>query len=122
MIGAFLVIGAAYFAVFLFLSAFIGAKTFNLALNSTRLGEDFALEAGLSPLMMAWLYFSNTFLVIVTLGLFSPWAHVRLTRYVAGQIAVTGPRSVDGFIDSAPRQAGAIGEEVASFFDFDFSL
>jgi uncharacterized membrane protein YjgN (DUF898 family) len=117
-----LLIMTAYAALFFFLYIFVGTKAFNLAVNGTRLGEDFALEAGLSPLAVAWIAFSNLVLVLVTLGLFTPWAHVRATRYLVRHMAVTGSGSADSFVDSAARADSAVGEEVAGFFDFDFSL
>lgn len=122
MIGTFLVIGAAYLTMFLFLSSFLTAMTFNLALNSTKLDGNIALEARLSPLALCWIMFSNTFLTIVTLGLYTPWAKVRLSRYYLDHMAVTGSDSLDGFIASAAASGSAIGEEVATFFDFDLSL
>jgi uncharacterized membrane protein YjgN (DUF898 family) len=122
MIGAFMVVSLAYLAVFLFLSAFVSAMTFNLALNNTRLNGTIALEAGLSPLAMCWILFSNTFLTLVTLGLYTPWAKVRLTRYLLAHMAVTGPAAMDGFVASAAAPGSAVGEEVAGFLDFDFSL
>jgi uncharacterized membrane protein YjgN (DUF898 family) len=102
--------------------AFISTMTLNLAVNGTRLGDAAALESRLSPLAMVWLLFSNLFLILITLGLFSPWAHVRMTRYLAAHIAVNGPQNTDQFVGSYARTDSAIGEEVAGFFDFDFSL
>lgn len=120
-VGLSMLLAAWYGLVFLFLYTYVGTRTFNLAISGTRLGGDFALESALSPWRVAWIAFSNLFLILVTLGLFTPWAHVRATRYVVEHMAVTGP-SADSFIDSAARTDSAIGEEVAGFFDFDFSL
>jgi uncharacterized membrane protein YjgN (DUF898 family) len=119
---AIVAFGALYLAVFFFLAAFIGTMTFNLALNSTSLDEKFQLEATLSPFAMVWIAFSNLALTLLTLGLFYPWARVRQTRYVASHIALTGDDDAEGFTATAVDQRGAIGEEVASFFDIDFGL
>ena len=59
---------------------------------------------------------------LVTLGLMYPWALVRQQRYVVQRIAVSGPSDLQGFVSTAASQQGAIGEEVAGFFDIDFGL
>jgi uncharacterized membrane protein YjgN (DUF898 family) len=122
MVGLFMVIGAVYLVVLLFMQTFVGTMVLNLAVNGTRLGDSAMLQATLSPLMQCWILFSNLVLIVVTLGLFSPWAHVRQARYVAAHIAVIGPPDTNQYIGSYARADGAIGEEVAGFFDFDFSL
>lgn len=117
-------IGALIFGMIAFWGApaYLGALTFNLALNNTRLGEGFNFQSHLSPLRMTWIIFSNILLTIVTLGLLYPWARVRRTRYLASCISVIGPTDIGAF-QSTPVSAGsAVGEEVASFFDIDFGL
>ena len=101
---------------------FIAAKTFNLALNKTSLGDNYRFESELSPGRLTWIVLSNALLTIATLGLLHPWARVRRARYMAGCISVIGQADADAF-QSMPMPAGnAIGEEVASFFDIDFGL
>jgi uncharacterized membrane protein YjgN (DUF898 family) len=114
--------GILYVVVLLFLGVFIGTMTFNLALNSTQLDEKFKLESTLSPFAMVWIAFSNLVLTLLTIGLFYPWARVRQVRYTAGHMALTGADDGDGFTSSPAGARGAIGEEVASFFDIDFGL
>jgi uncharacterized membrane protein YjgN (DUF898 family) len=102
--------------------AFIGALTFNLALNNTRLGDDFTFESRLSPLRMTWIVLSNIVITLATLGLLYPWARVRRARYMADCITVIGPADIDDFVSAPVKPGSAIGEEVASFFDIDFGL
>jgi len=102
--------------------AYLGALTFNLALNNTRLGENVRFESHLSPVRMTWIVFSNIVLTVISLGLLYPWARVRRARYMAECMTVIGPADAGDF-QSMPMPAGnAIGEEVASFFDIDFGL
>jgi uncharacterized membrane protein YjgN (DUF898 family) len=101
---------------------FIAAKTFNLALNNTGLGDGYTFESNLSPGRLTWIVLSNALVTIATLGLLYPWARVRRARYMAECITIIGPADADAF-QSMPMPAGnAIGEEVASFFDIDFGL
>lgn len=106
----------------LVLVPFIGTKVFNLAASGTTLAERFRFESSLSPLHMTWLAFSNLLLMLVTLGLFYPWARVRTTRYTASHFAVTGDADMGGFTSELFAAQGAIGEEVANFFDVDIGL
>jgi uncharacterized membrane protein YjgN (DUF898 family) len=122
MVGAFMLIALVYVVTVLFLATLLGTMTFNLAVNGTRLGEALQLESTLSPFVMVWIAFSNLVLLLVTLGLFSPWAQVRVQRYFASHLAVSGPASMDGFVASAAAAGSAVGEELAGFFDFDFGL
>ena len=71
---------------------------------------------------MVWLTISNLLLTLATLGLFYPWAKVSVARYRAEHMAVTGPADMDEFMSSLVTGQGAIGEEVASFFDIDIGL
>jgi uncharacterized membrane protein YjgN (DUF898 family) len=116
------VFGGVYALSALILVNFIGTKVFNLAVSRTVLAERFQFEASLSPLYMVWLTISNLLLTLATLGLFYPWAKVSVARYRAEHMAVTGPADMDEFMSSLVTGQGAIGEEVASFFDIDIGL
>ena len=71
---------------------------------------------------MMWILFSNVFLTLITLGIFYPFALVRQTRFMVEHMAVEGDATLDDVVDTAQASPGAIGEEVASFFDIDFGL
>jgi uncharacterized membrane protein YjgN (DUF898 family) len=116
------VILAIYVVVFLFVSIYVSTRTFNLALNSTRLNESLRFEATLSPWRMVWIAMSNLVLVLVSLGLLYPWARIRSTRYMAGEIALIGTPNMGDFTGAGASSQGVIGEEVASFFDIDLGL
>ena len=118
----FMVSGAVYLFSMLFLNTYIGASVFNLALGRTVLADRFHFESTLSPLRMTWLIFSNLVLTLLTLGLFYPWARVRLAQYRTENLAVTGPGELDGFMSELTASKSAIGEEIASFFDVDIGL
>ena len=102
--------------------AFVGAMTFNVAINHMRLGDEFRFESRLSALWMSWLAVSNLAAIVFSLGLAYPWARIRRTRYMASCISVIGSADI-GDVTSAPVAAGsAVGEEMASFLDIDFGL
>jgi uncharacterized membrane protein YjgN (DUF898 family) len=122
MVKFMLAFGSVYAVLFLTMTTFVGTKVFNLVLNHAVLADRFRFEASLSSLHMVWLMISNLVLTLGTLGLFYPWAAVRLARYRSQQIAITGPADMDGFMSEVTAGQGAVGEEIASFFDIDIGL
>ncbi|MBV9913432.1 MAG: DUF898 domain-containing protein [Sinobacteraceae bacterium] len=93
----------------------------NLVWSNTRLGEH-RLECHMSALRFIWINFSNVILVVLTLGLYIPWAMVRVARYQAESVRLLPASDLQEFVDAAPESPGAVGEEAASLFDFDIAL
>jgi len=112
----------AYVLGFLAAATFASARTFNIALNHTRLGQTVWFESNLSGARMAWIAVSNLLATICTLGVLYPWGRVRRARYMASCITIIGPVE-DEVVQGMPVAMGsAVGEEVASFFDIDLGL
>jgi uncharacterized membrane protein YjgN (DUF898 family) len=74
------------------------------------------------PAGLIWITVSNLVLLVVTLGLFTPWAMVRLTRFHVESIRVVPASDLQEFAAAAPEDVGAIGAETATAFDFDIAL
>jgi uncharacterized membrane protein YjgN (DUF898 family) len=93
----------------------------NLIWNNTRLGEH-RIECNMSPLTLIWITVSNFVLVLLTLGLFIPWAMVRLTKFQLESVRLLPAGDLQEFVAAEPERLGAVGEEAATAFDFDISL
>jgi uncharacterized membrane protein YjgN (DUF898 family) len=93
----------------------------NLIWNNTRLGEH-RIECNISPPGLVWITVSNFFLVVLTLGIFIPWAMVRLAKFQLESVRLLPAGDLQDFVASEPERVGAVGEEAASAFDFDISL
>jgi uncharacterized membrane protein YjgN (DUF898 family) len=93
----------------------------NLIWNNTRLGEH-RMECNMSPLTLIWITASNFVLVVLTLGLFIPWAMVRLTKFQLESVRLLPAGDLQEFVAAEPETLGAVGEEAATAFDFDISL
>jgi uncharacterized membrane protein YjgN (DUF898 family) len=93
----------------------------NLIWNNTRLGEH-RIECNMSPLVLIWISLSNFVLVVLTLGLFIPWAMVRLARFQLESVRLLPASDLQEFVAAEPEAIGAVGEEAATAFDFDISL
>jgi uncharacterized membrane protein YjgN (DUF898 family) len=64
----------------------------------------------------------NWLLMVLTLGLYWPWAKVRLVHYRAACTGLVLTDSLDHFKAGANQQAGALGDEAVEMFDFDIAI
>ena len=93
----------------------------NLIWNNTRVGEH-RIECNMSPFRLIWITASNFVLVVLTLGLFIPWAMVRLAKFQLESVRLLPAGDLQEFVAAEPETPGAVGEEAATAFDFDISL
>ncbi len=104
------------FAIKGFLQAWIG----NIINNNTTLGR-FKFNSFWSGTRLAWIHFSNFFMLSFTMGLMYPWAKIRVINHKIDNFFIEG-ENVDDFVNAADEQTKALGEEVADFFDFDIGF
>lgn len=64
----------------------------------------------------------NLLLTIVTVGLFIPWATVRIAGVQLNAMQLLPASDLQEFVSAEPESIGAVGEEAATAFDFDISL
>jgi uncharacterized membrane protein YjgN (DUF898 family) len=111
-----------YFIVYTAAGTFIDVMVFNLSINHARFDTRHALRSRVSPWVMTWILVSNFLLTLITLGLFYPWARIRLTRYQARRLSLMAASDLDEYTTELSRANSAIGEEVAGFFDLGLGL
>lgn len=106
---------------FLFIAAYFAVSLPNLIWNATRLGEyPFFSRLELGPYL--WIGFTNLLGIILTLGLFTPFATVRMMRYKLEHMGMVVQGDLSEFIAGQAQPTGATGEETAEMFDVDISL
>lgn len=107
------------------LSIFIQQKlyawTTNYCLGHSNLGK-LRLQSTLKGTRLFWISITNILLMVVSLGLLTPWAKVRRMRYVLGNLAVITDGSLDDFMAAAAQGDGSIGEAATDLFDIDLGL
>lgn len=101
--------------------AIVMARTANLFYNRATLGP-VTFTSTQRARDMLWLYFSNLVLMAVTLGLFYPWAKVRLARYRASRLVVNSSEGLDEFVAGQQQSMSATGSEIAEVFDVEIGL
>src|SRR5258706_1624957 len=103
------------------LYGYIRARTINVVFNNLRVGP-VRFESVLSARKLIWLYVSNIVVILLTLGLATPWAVVRTMRYRASRLTAIAAGPLDSFVQVESQQLSATGEEVGEMFDIDFGL
>jgi uncharacterized membrane protein YjgN (DUF898 family) len=71
---------------------------------------------------LAGIYLTNTLLIALTIGLYTPWAKVRLARYQVENMRLLTHGSLDDFIATETKAVEATGSEIGDIFDLDFGL
>lgn len=99
------------------LAAFTVGAT-NIYYNSSAL-EGHRFKANLEIPGFLSLHLVNVVLIILTLGLYLPFAKVRVAKYRAEHIQFLALGSLDDFAAAEQERVNAIGEELSEVFDFD---
>ena len=120
-VGVLVLIIGSYVAYFLLFSAFV-VLIQNRIWNHTTVGEvSFRSNARVLP--MARIYLVNIILLIVTLGLFTPFAVIRSLKYRLESVTAVTVSGMDQFLSGAAvGDVAATGEGAADLFDFDIGL
>jgi uncharacterized membrane protein YjgN (DUF898 family) len=114
--------GAAAYLLFIF--GFIGylqARIGNLIWNNTTL-DKLSFKSTLRARDFALLYFTNIVAIMLTFGLATPWAQIRMARYRASKLQIVGDVDFDQFVGDKKAEVKATGEEIAEMFDVDLSF
>jgi uncharacterized membrane protein YjgN (DUF898 family) len=108
-------------AVYLVAFSFFNVGMTNAVYNATSLGEH-ALGAAYEVSSYAKLYLVNGIGMLLTLGLFYPWAKVRIAQYAAAHKQFFAAGDLDRFVAQAGQEVRATGEEVGEMLGVDFGL
>lgn len=99
---------------------YIQARLANLTWNATSVGGSRFVSTQTYPSYLT-LVVGNFVLVVLTLGLYWPWAKVREAAYRLDRLALDAS-SLDDFTGRIEAEKSAVGEEIADAFDLDFAL
>ncbi|HET9404597.1 MAG TPA: YjgN family protein [Burkholderiales bacterium] len=117
----FAAIMAFYLLLFLFLGPWFSARMQNLVWNNTTLGPH-AFSSNVRARDLFVIYLTNFLAIILTLGLFKPFADIRIARYRLTHMALVAKTSLDEFLAEQEQAVSALGEETADVLDVDISF
>lgn len=110
-----------YFLCILFIWPWMSARVFIATWNNTTLSES-QFKTSCSEWRYAWIVFSNWAARILSLGLMTPWAEIRLYKYQVESIDIQLNNDPDTMLNRLQGNPIGIAEEIADVFDFDISL
>ncbi len=122
LIGTLLLLALGfYLALFLFIGPWYAARIQNLSWNATTLGPHrFTSDVRARDLLA--IYLTNFVAIVLTLGLYKPYADIRVARYRLQHMALLAGDDLDRFVAEQSGNVGAMGEESAELFDFDIGF
>ena len=119
------IVPLAFYVIFLVLFGVWAVLSRNYCWNNAILKpgpDEVRFESRLGIRRYLWIFISNIVLIIVTLGLFAPWASVRVFGYRTSCLSVHGATSLDDLFAEISAEPNAMGEAASDLFDFDFGL
>ncbi len=102
------------------IKGFYDAYISNFVWGETAL-EDNSFESTLNPMKLSWIYVSNIFAIIFSLGFLAPWAKIRVTNYKCENFAIASS-NMSSFIATQQEKQNSLGEEAGDFFDIDVGI
>jgi uncharacterized membrane protein YjgN (DUF898 family) len=105
----------------LVVSSLFSAYMQNLVWGNTALGTH-RIFSRVSARRLLWVRVSNFLGIMLTLGLFTPFAAVRMARLQVESMGVAIDGDLSSFVADQQQNASAAGEETAEMFDVDISF
>lgn len=97
-------------------SAYVRSRLTNYVLSETSIGANTFLSE-LRARDLTWIYLSNAFAIILSIGFLIPWADIRLARYRVECTSLVIQEPLDSFAAHSVEAESATGDELASFLD-----
>jgi uncharacterized membrane protein YjgN (DUF898 family) len=119
--GKFLLSLLVYAAGLMLITAYFRSRMLNASIGGVQVGPH-RVYSRLALWPMFFILATNLLAMIVTLGLFYPWAKVRSMRYQFANTGVIASGDLNQFVAEANQGVSAIGEEVSDIFDIDFGF
>jgi uncharacterized membrane protein YjgN (DUF898 family) len=115
-----ILIGLGYLAFYVLIyagyqSSYFSAVFNNAEVQGNRLQTDVTIK-GLFQIVLL-----NTVFTLLTLGLYYPWAAVRVARYMQAHLWIEAV-DLDSFVAQERAQEDALGDEIGEAFDFGIGI
>jgi len=112
----------AYIVLFVLARYYYQIRILNYSINNLVWKSIGRMESNMRFRDLLWIHISNAFLTTITLGIFFPWARIRLARYRADHTFLLATGGLDQALDTISPEASAIGDAGAEVFDFDIAF
>lgn len=123
--STFGVIGFVYFGLIvagLIAFSYSYARRRKYVYANTVLDEKIKFSSTLSARSLAWVTVTNLLMILVTLGLATPWARVRATKLIAENTLVDTSVGFDDYLTQKEEKQSSIGDQIGDAFDIDVGI
>jgi len=121
MMQVFFALMVFYLVIFLLIAPWFSARMQNLVWNHTALGSH-TFESHVRARDLLAIYLTNFVAIVLTLGLFKPFADIRLARYRLFHMGLRTQGDIEALLAAEQQSVGALGQETADVFDVDISF
>ncbi|MEM1379771.1 MAG: YjgN family protein [Pseudomonadota bacterium] len=94
----------------------------NIVFSELTLDGIHKFQSTVSKTRYVWIVVTNLFAVAFTLGLLTPWARIRLARYIAENTYIIPGGPLDEFVANVKETQGVIGEEYVDIEGIDVGI
>lgn len=105
----------------LFIQPYLMAKLQNLVWNHTQIGPH-RFDSRVASGRLFFIVITNLIGIVLTLGLYQPFAAIRLARYRLESVSLLAAGPLDEFVAGQQQEVSATGEGAADVFDIDIAL
>ena len=122
-IVGFLALFAGFIATFLFATAYSFSRQREYLFANTTLDKAITFKSTVSARGYFYVLITNMLLVLFTIGLATPWAKVRVARYVADNSWIQSSElDINHYLTQKEQEQSAIGEEIGDVLDVDIDI
>lgn len=90
--------------------------------KGTSLDGGHRMHSDVTPAAYIWIAVSNLIVVVCTLGLMLPWAHIRMAKYLAAHTGVELGGPLDDFVSDQTKATSALGDAYVDIEGIDVGL
>ena len=112
--------GALYFVFYVMVFAVYEARYFSTVYNNIEISGNY-LGSSVSIVGLGKIVVGNTVLMLVTLGIYYPWARVRMTQYLQDNLWIDAI-DLDSFVAKSGDGNDPLGEEIGEVFDIGIGI
>ncbi|WP_454752384.1 YjgN family protein [Cupriavidus necator] len=112
---------AGFYLALLAVSPYLMARLQNIVWSQTTLAPH-AFRSEIKAGRMVFIFVTNLIAIVLTLGLYLPFARVRAARYRLECVTMLAAGPLDSFVAGEAEQVGALGDAAVDWYDIDIAL
>lgn len=124
--GSFaILIGLVYFFIILvslIVSAYSLTRQRTYSFANAKLDQNVSFVSTLKARSLAFVMVTNLFAIVLTLGLATPWATVRVLRLMLNNTLIDTDVDIDRYISQQQSEQSSLGEQIGDAFDVDIGI